>query len=149
LLTHGHFDHIGAVDELVEIFHCPVYCNQNDEELLKDSSKNTASGYVATVQNQTIPYHEGNMKIGNFNFEILFTPGHTEGCTCIKYKNHMFTGDVLFFEGIGRTDLYGGNMSKMRQSLRCFQNFDEDTIVYPGHGPTSTIGHELKFNPYF
>ncbi|WP_332618445.1 MBL fold metallo-hydrolase [Anaerorhabdus sp.] len=149
LLTHGHFDHIGAVDELVKYYHCPVYVNENDHELLTDTSKNTASGMIATVTSSTQYFHEGKMKIGHFEFDIIFAPGHTEGCTLIQYKNHLFTGDVLFFEGIGRTDLYGGNMNKMRQSLNVIKSFNPNLIVYPGHGPTSTIEHELAVNPYF
>ncbi|MEG1462840.1 MAG: MBL fold metallo-hydrolase [Anaerorhabdus sp.] len=66
----------------------------------------------------------------------------------MQYKNHLFTGDVLFYEGIGRTDLYGGNMAKMKQSLRLIQTMNPELIVYPGHGELSTIDHELKMNPY-
>lgn len=148
LLTHGHFDHIGAVDDLVKYYNCPVYIHADDEELLRDSSINTASGFTATVSSKVHHFREGKMKIGTFEFEIIFAPGHTEGCTLIQYKNHLFTGDVLFYEGIGRTDLYGGNMAKMKQSLRLIQTMNPELIVYPGHGELSTIDHELKMNPY-
>lgn len=149
LLTHGHFDHIGAVDDLVKIYNCPVYVNKEDEELLTNPLINTAYGFIATVSSKVSYFHEGKMRIGNFDFEIIFAPGHTEGCTLIQYENNLFSGDVLFYEGIGRTDLYGGNMAKMKRSLRLFQTMNPEIIVYPGHGESTTIDHELKMNPYF
>lgn len=149
VLTHGHFDHIGAVDDLVKQYHCPVYINRDDEILLKDTTLNTANGFTATVASAVTYLQEGAMKIGNFEFECYFAPGHTEGSTLIQYKNHLFTGDVLFLEGIGRTDLYGGNMAKMRQSLRMIASMNPEIIVYPGHGDLTTIEHELQMNPYF
>lgn len=149
LLTHGHFDHIGAVDDLVKQYKCPVYIHQSDEVLLKNTTLNTANGFTATVSSPVFYIQEGTMNIGEFDFEFHFAPGHTEGSTLIQYKNHLFTGDVLFLEGIGRTDLYGGNMAKMRQSLQMIKAMNPELIVYPGHGDLTTIDHELQMNPYF
>lgn len=147
-LTHGHFDHIGSVDELVNLYHCPVYVNEDDCKLMRDSKSNTMNGLHAKVVSDVEFFKEGNMSIGPFNFIITFAPGHTPGSTLIECDDCLFSGDVLFYESIGRTDLDGGSNSQMKSSLQMLKQFNPELKVYPGHGDLTTIEHELQFNPF-
>ena len=88
------------------------------------------------------------MRFGNLAAEVLYTPGHTEGSVCFKIGNHLFTGDTLFHRSVGRTDLYGGSDTKLRQSLRMLSALDPNLILHPGHEEDSTLEEELKHNPY-
>ena len=127
VLTHGHSDHTGAVDDLCDVYNCPVYMDHHD---------------LALVLN------EKQIKIGTFSLEIHHTPGHTDGSICVRYKNILFTGDTLFASSCGRTDLYSGSDEKMRQTLEYLKTLPHDLQIYPGHGPASTIGIEVRNNPY-
>ena len=125
LVTHSHHDHVGSLEELVKMYHYPVFRHDN----LK----------------------EGKLNIGPFSMEIIFTPGHKEDCVCYYFKNDkiMFTGDFLFRGSIGRCDLEGGNELEMVQSIEKIKMYDDDIVIYPGHGESSILGIEKKFNPYF
>ena len=147
LLTHGHFDHIGACDMLKKKLHCPVFVHAYDERLAKDSSIDRF-GTDICVKSPVEHYAEGAMQIGAFALNILHTPGHTDGSVCIGYKNHLFTGDTLFEGSVGRCDLYSGSDSKLKQSLKMLMQMDPDTLIYPGHGPCTVLLDELKNNPY-
>lgn len=149
LLTHGHFDHIKACDDLYKQYHCPIYLNDLDIELTKDNSQGRVFGLmnVPTISVPTVNIKEGKNSIGPFEFEVIYTPGHTEGSVCYKFKDCIFTGDTLFKGSAGRTDLKGGNNSKLKNSLRIFKDM-EDLIVYPGHDESSTIRDEQNYNFY-
>lgn len=88
------------------------------------------------------------MNIGPFSFEVIFTPGHTEGSVIYVFDDCIFTGDTLFKGSVGRTDLKGGDPSMLRRSLKIFNEFDKDYLIYPGHDETTTLSHELMYN-YF
>lgn len=145
-LTHGHEDHTGAVDDLVDIYHCPVYLDEKDLPLV-DPANAGKLGYSAPVYAEITPWQE-TTEAGFFTLSITETPGHTAGSVCIRYRNLLFTGDTLFAGDIGRTDLYSGNEEEMMQSLMKFRKMPHDLQVFPGHGPSSTIGRELSVNPY-
>lgn len=147
ILTHGHFDHIGAVDDLVKTYNCDVYINEKDKELL-NHRLNEMAGYSSKVSSDVKNLKEGKVTINGFLLNIIYTPGHTEGSVLIQYKNHLFTGDTLFKQSIGRTDLFGSNNSKMIQSIKLIKTLDSSLIVYPGHGETTILSEELKFNPF-
>ncbi|MBQ4343813.1 MAG: MBL fold metallo-hydrolase [Erysipelotrichaceae bacterium] len=147
LLTHGHFDHIGAADMLKKRLHCPVFVHPLDERLAKDPRIDRFGTDIA-LKSQVSYYQEGRMNIGPFELEILHTPGHTDGSVCIGYKHHLFTGDTLFQQSVGRCDLYSGSDSKLKQSLRLLCERHPDTLIYPGHGSTTVLMDELLMNPY-
>ncbi|MBR3227783.1 MAG: MBL fold metallo-hydrolase [Erysipelotrichaceae bacterium] len=150
LLTHGHFDHIKAVDGLYEEYGIPVYISAKDEELCRDKTQNLSFGlpYSPTVTCPVVHLREGKMKIGPFDFEVIFTPGHTPGSVCFLFEDCLFSGDTLFKGSIGRTDLKGGNMNEMRSSLRILKELDPELTVCPGHDEITTMGEELENNPF-
>ena len=147
LLTHGHSDHTGAVDDLCDVYNCPVYMDHHDLALVLPSNAGKY-GYSAPVYAPIHDLNEKEVKIGAFSLEIHHTPGHTDGSICVRYKNILFTGDTLFASSCGRTDLYSGSDEKMRQTLEYLKTLPHDLQIYPGHGPASTIGIEVRNNPY-
>ncbi|MDO4500462.1 MAG: MBL fold metallo-hydrolase [Erysipelotrichaceae bacterium] len=151
LLTHGHFDHIKACDGLYKKHQMPIYMNMLDDELTKDNTQGESFGLdnVPTISSPITDLKEGKMNLGSFSFEVIFTPGHTRGSVCYLFDEAIFTGDTLFRGSVGRTDLKGGCMSALRESLRIFKEMNEDLLVYPGHEEPTCIGDELKYNPYF
>lgn len=148
VLTHGHEDHTGAVDDLVDHYGCKVYMHSNDLMLTNASLGVRKRGYEAPIFHEITPLTSGDMEIGTFHITVYETPGHTSGSCLIRYKQSLFTGDTLFKNSIGRTDLFGGNEMEMMQSLRFIQSLPNDLTVYPGHGPSSSIAKEKRTNPY-
>lgn len=151
VLTHGHFDHIGGVDALVNHYHCNVYINEWDKNMLRDSYMNASACMglpEVIIQADAICLPAGEHTIGSFTFDFLYAPGHSDGCSMILWDHTLFSGDVLFAGSIGRTDLPGGNPGKMMNSLKVFTGMDPDIVIYPGHGPATTLKQELQFNPY-
>ncbi len=146
LLTHGHEDHVGAVDDFTDLYPCDVYICQEDFILI-DPDSTLKTGYILPVYHP-VKFYEEEMKIGAFKIKVHHTPGHTEGSVCIQYRNLLFSGDTLFASDIGRTDLYSGDETKMMESIRYLKTLPADLHVLPGHGPDSTIGNELVMNPY-
>lgn len=150
LLTHGHFDHIKACDELYKKYKVPIYLNNKDIYLTKDNTQGQVFGLqsVPTISVPTLDIKEGRMSIGPFNFEIIYTPGHTKGSVCYIFDDCAFTGDTLFKGSAGRTDLDGGDASELKASLRLLKQLNPSLIVYPGHDEISTIENEINFNPF-
>ena len=148
LLTHGHFDHIKAVDGLYEKYHCPVYLHEDDEILARDKYSGADFGLVSYITCKTEKLIQGKMNIGPFNFEVIFTPGHTEGSVIYVFEDSIFTGDTLFKGSVGRTDLKGGDARKLKDSLRVFKQFNKNYNIYPGHEETTNILDELANNYY-
>lgn len=150
LLTHGHFDHIKAVDGLVKKYKCPVYINKQDEELARNKNQGAVFGLpIGPSVNVDVNYiDEGMNEIGPFRFETLYTPGHTKGSVCYKFGNELFTGDTLFKGSAGRTDLDGGSDKELKSSLRILKAINEDLNIYPGHEDISTLDYEKANNPY-
>lgn len=145
-LTHGHEDHTGAVDDLVDLYDCPVYMNM-DDYILVDPKYAGSHGFDAPIYAKINPYQQ-DMTIGTFHLHIIPTPGHTKGGVCIQYRNLLFSGDTLFAGSIGRTDLFSSNEEEMVESLKTLSKLPHDLIVLPGHGPKTTIKQELDTNMY-
>lgn len=141
LLTHGHFDHVGAVKALVCKTNCLVYINQEEESMPRMLTAGKLY-YTDTYQNGD------TLTLAGLTFTVLATPGHTPGSVCLDFGDDLFTGDTLFAGSCGRTDLPGGNGSQMRLSLQHLAAIAKDCAVHPGHGEESTLSYEKKYNPY-
>lgn len=140
LLTHGHFDHIGAVREIALETDCKVYIHAGEAALPMILTQECIY-YTDT-------YADGDtVQIGSMLFTVLHTPGHTPGSVCLRCRNLLFTGDTLFAGSCGRTDL-GGSMQQMRRSLNRLAEIPENLTVYCGHGESTTLDRERKYNPY-
>lgn len=148
LLTHGHFDHIKAVDGLYKKYQCPVYLHKSDEVYARDKYSGANFGLSSYISCPTIHINEGDNSIGLFKFKVVYTPGHTPGSLIYVFDNNMFTGDTLFKCGVGRTDLMGGDYRELKDSLRLFKALNNDYNIYPGHDEFSTLWYELANNPY-
>lgn len=146
VLTHGHEDHVGAVDDLCDHYHVPCYIHPLDKDLIDPRLQTGA--YKMPVYHTPSFLTEGHLTIGTFDLTIHHTPGHTKGSVLIQYRNVLFTGDTLFAGDIGRTDLFGGSEEDMTASLKYISTLSDDLKVLPGHGPDSTIGQEKKTNAY-
>ena len=141
LLTHGHFDHVGAVKDLVAETGCSVYLCPEDCSM---PPQMTAGPLYYTNS-----YAEGDfVEASGLSFKVLHTPGHTPGSVCLMCENVIFSGDTLFWGSCGRTDLPGGDWATILASLRRLANLTGDYDVYPGHGNATTLAFERKMNPY-
>ncbi|HET7657331.1 MAG TPA: MBL fold metallo-hydrolase [Bacillales bacterium] len=155
LLTHAHFDHIGAVDELRERWDIPVYLHHEEKDWLGDPEKNASASLpgnkVVIKPADEIIEREGSLKIGSFTFEIFETPGHSPGSVSFYNKENriVFSGDALFAGSIGRTDLYRGDQMQLLESIdKKLLVLPDDITVASGHGPETTIGMEKQSNPF-
>lgn len=122
LITHSHFDHIGALDSFKDI---DIY----KYDVLEEKEYN----------------------IGKFKFDVIFNPGHSKDSVSYYFRkyNALFSGDFIFYESIGRCDLPTGSISDMEKSIDKIKKYDKDMIIYPGHGEDTTLSHEIEYNPYF
>ncbi|MGO1819894.1 MAG: MBL fold metallo-hydrolase [Senegalia sp. (in: firmicutes)] len=152
VLTHGHGDHIGGIVELKEATNSEILIHEDDKEMLEDKELNLSSQMpMVTVEiSPDALLKDGDLiKFGNLEAKVIHTKGHTKGCISIKIGDNIFTGDTLFKGSIGRTDLYGGSYDDIIASIKDKLMIYEDHItVYPGHGPSSTIGYERNNNPF-
>lgn len=147
LLTHAHLDHINAVKALHQKYQLPIYMSKKDDAILKLTTS-APEGYHRDFEAEYFDLQEGRLQIGNFCFEIIATPGHSEGSLCIRCENHLFTGDTLFRGTIGRTDIFSSNPEKMQKSLEKIKSLDPNYIVYPGHSVNTTLEEEFLTNPF-
>lgn len=140
-LTHGHFDHVGAVRDLAAETGCKVYLNARELAL--------PPMLTAGPLYYTDTYSDGEtVTLAGMEAKVLETPGHTPGSVCLLIENHMFAGDTLFAGSCGRTDLPGGDARAMQDSLRRLAELTENYVVHPGHGSGSTLEREKRTNPY-
>lgn len=152
VLTHGHGDHIGAINDLKEIYNIPIYASEKEVELLADNVMNLSSSIP--------PYKPFEFKadkllkdeeILNFygtDLKIIETPGHTVGSICIIMENVIFSGDTLFKSSVGRSDLPTGNPMDISASMKKLKNLDGDFRVLCGHGAETTLQVERDYNPF-
>jgi hydroxyacylglutathione hydrolase len=148
LLTHGHFDHFAAAENLAVHYDVDIYVHKEDEELLSDPQKNYSDHRNVTCIRHVLAFDSHYLKIGPFKINVFHTPGHSPGSVSYMIDSHLFTGDLLFKNSIGRTDLYKGSNSQMTESLRFICSLDKDIAVYPGHGSLTRLTIEKAQNPF-
>ena len=144
LLTHGHYDHVGAVETIYEETGAQVYMHE------ADAGNAVGSDYFTFVPPEgSIMLHEGSVvSVGPLRFDVLETPGHTPGGLTFRCGDALFTGDTLFQGSCGRTDLPGGDMEQELRSLARLASLEGEYEVYPGHMDCSTLDFERRYNPY-
>lgn len=151
LVTHGHFDHIGAVNELKSYYHAEVYATKDTSDMMLNWDENLSvmiGGEKYIVDDVKII--KDTIEVDGLSFQVYETPGHAKG-SCLYYyasENALFTGDTLFRGGCGRIDFPTGSQTAMMQSLRKIKQLTFDAYVYPGHGPQSKLSLEKRNNPY-
>jgi len=144
MLTHGHYDHVGAVDTVAEETGAPVYMNERDD------ARHAADSHLPySLKENGKSYDDGDViEAAGLRFDVLATPGHTPGGVTLRCEDALFTGDTLFKGSCGRTDLPGGDMETELKSLRRICALPGDYEVYPGHMDPSTLEREREFNYY-
>lgn len=153
LLTHGHFDHITAVDDVKKAFGAKVYASVDEKEVLASTHYNLSEGNGRPVTVEAdVWLNDGDaIKLAGFNIKVINTPGHTKGSCCyyIEDEKSLFSGDTLFAGSVGRTDFPTGSMSEIVHSVNDrLMKLPDDTKVFPGHGESSSIAYEKQNNPY-
>lgn len=154
LLTHAHFDHIGALDFVRDYFQVPVYIHEQESNWLEDANLNGSALFgIGQVKARKADYllPTNSIQFGNVSIEIRHTPGHSPGGVAFVFHDAQFVigGDSLFAGAIGRTDLPGGSFEQLVQSIKeQFYTLPDEYIVYPGHGPETNIKKEKESNPF-
>ena len=150
-LTHGHIDHIGALKKIKEATGAEVAIHADDAKSLRKQPLTIMLGlfYPIPPPPDRLLKDGDSIEVGDLHFAVLHTPGHTPGGICLLGEGVVFSGDTLFNYSVGRADLPGGNESRLMGSIQTrLMTLPDETIVYPGHGPDTTIGAERKGNPY-
>ena len=150
--THGHFDHTFSDDIIRQKYNIPLAIHKDDTEMLSDANKNfsTMIGDPVIIKKAEIIFEAEEQKETSFcKYSVIYTPGHSKGSVCILIDNTLFSGDTVFKNSIGRTDLYGGNYDNLILSLQKIKKLPQNTIICPGHGPFTILKEELENNPYF
>ncbi|MDS0524414.1 MBL fold metallo-hydrolase [Clostridium sp. SHJSY1] len=143
LLTHGHFDHVGAVEYLADKYNVPFYINENDEEWIKRDSS-----VFGPLRKADGNLNDGDvLNFANKSIKVITTPGHTEGGVCFLIEDKLFSGDTLFQGSVGRSDFPGGSFELLVSGIKNkLLPLGDNIEVYPGHGGKSTIGYEKERN---
>jgi len=150
--THGHVDHVEANDLIRQKTEASLFIHSADVSLLQDLELNLSQA-LGRGKNFLPPTKaledKDKLKLNGFDLEVLHTPGHTPGSICLYGDKRLFSGDTLFAGGVGRTDLPGGNFRQLKDSLEHkILKLSDEVVVYPGHGPNTTIGKERRDNPF-
>ena len=153
LLTHGHFDHATAAEELAKEFGIPIYAHEDEKETLEDAELNASwmMGDSLVFHADVFVKDEEELDLAGFHIRVLHTPGHTVGGCCyyFPYENVVFSGDSLFCTSIGRTDFKKGSTSDLIRAIKeKLMTLPDRTTVYPGHNDVTTIENERMYNPY-
>jgi hydroxyacylglutathione hydrolase len=154
LLTHTHFDHVGAVSPVARATGAPVYCPELERRVLANIMDFVPwpgfGPFESYEADHTLTGGE-TLTLANMTIDVIFTPGHSPGHVTYAFRdeNALFSGDVLFMGSVGRVDLPGGDWPTLLRSIETLvDSYSEDTTVYPGHGPITTLGHERATNPF-
>lgn len=152
LLTHGHFDHLGGVDQIKQLTGAKVLIHENDADCLLDPRRNLS---VLAGMSMVLEPADGFLKenetiaLGTISIRVIHTPGHSKGGVCLLAEDHLFAGDTLFNTSIGRTDFADGDLKELLNGIETkLFILDDATIVLPGHGENTTIGYEKLNNPF-
>lgn len=157
LLTHAHFDHIGGLEEVRQKTGAPVYIHSLERDWLTDAAKNGSDRWPMVTAPITCQPAENTLKhdevleLIGLSIRVLHTPGHSPGSVSYYMEGEglVISGDALFAGSIGRTDLPGGDYDTLIKSIKEYLfNLPDQTVVYPGHGPETSIGQEKKYNPF-
>ena len=153
LLTHGHFDHIWGVNKLRDLSGAKVYAYEGEKELCEDAGKNVSAqaGRAETVTADMYVRDGEIIEVAGMSCRLIATPGHTQRSCCYYFEEDgiLISGDTLFRESVGRTDLPTGSYSALIHSVQDkLMPLSDEVKVYPGHGDETTIGHERKYNPF-
>jgi hydroxyacylglutathione hydrolase len=149
--THGHPDHTCGNQALKDKFSVPICIHENDAYMLGESGRETARyfGFDSVSPPADMLLHEGGyVKFGDVTLRVVHTPGHSLGSVVLLGETEVFTGDTLFAGSIGRTDFPGSSDPEMQRSLRKLLRLPDYFVVYPGHGPATTMGEEKRVNPF-
>lgn len=152
VLTHGHFDHLGAVADVLESTGAPLLIHEADAGNITtaEGTMGALFGFYAVAPEAHRELADGDLiEAGGVSLKVINTPGHTPGSVCLYTPGHLFTGDTVFSGSVGRSDFEGGDPHAMRASVARLAELPDATRIYPGHGPESTIARERKVNPYF
>ena len=144
-LTHGHFDHVGGLETILEKTDSDFWIGEGDYTM--------ETGWLFPLERSNLPTpqffrHGQTLQAGGLTFKVFTTPGHSKGSVCLLCEDVLFAGDTLFSGSIGRTDFPGSDWNEMERSLRFLTEMPEDVTVYAGHGGKTTIGHEKQTNPF-
>ncbi len=150
--THGHFDHVGANKRMKEVTGAPIAIHPGDEPMLTELSR-SASMFGLSAENSPpadLLLNDGDeIAFGKITLKVIHTPGHSPGGICLYTPGHLFAGDTLFAGSIGRTDLPGGDYDTLISSIKTkLLDLPEETVVYTGHGPETSIANEKRMNPF-
>jgi len=153
LATHGHFDHVEGLASLKRATGAPIHVHKGDLPLIQGM---TGQAMMFGIRVEAAPppdvfLDDGDtVSFGSYTLEVIHTPGHSLGSVCYRHDKSVFVGDLLFAGSIGRTDLQGGDYDTLIRSVRQrIFTLPDDTVVYPGHGPSTTVGVEKRTNPFF
>ncbi|TKJ32297.1 MBL fold metallo-hydrolase [bacterium (candidate division B38) B3_B38] len=151
--THCHIDHTGANAEIKRRYKIPILIHQDDAPYLSETQDSSLQAILSANPSppaDRLLTEDDFINIGSLTLEVIHTPGHSPGGICLKFPEGVLTGDTLFYRGIGRTDLPGGSYPQLIESVKNkLFALDKSLPIYPGHGPTSTIGEEMEENPFF
>lgn len=152
-LTHAHFDHIYGTAPIKELTNAEIVISRVEKPSLGDNDINLSSSFLPpNGMEKIVPdmlVDDGSIiKLGNTDIKIMLTPGHTAGSICLLFEDNLISGDTLFCESVGRTDLPTGDMNMLLKSLGKIKAIDGNCRVYPGHGRPTTLDHERKYNIY-
>ncbi|MBE6672926.1 MAG: MBL fold metallo-hydrolase [Ruminococcaceae bacterium] len=153
LLTHGHFDHIAALDDLISATGCDFYISKPDSLMIRDGAKNFSISffgkdiYTTALPKQTVSDGD-TLSLAGLDFTVMETPGHSLGSVCYRVDNVLFSGDTLFQGACGRVDGYSASPKEMLRSLSKIRMIDDNLTIYPGHGESTTLDYEKENNMY-
>jgi hydroxyacylglutathione hydrolase len=150
LVTHGHWDHLVGVADLAEGTEAPVYMAEAERSLLEDPNRFTPAGVTLRPYTPDVLLEGGEtIELGGITFEVISVPGHSPAHLAYHADGALLSGDVLFAGSVGRTDLPGADWDTLVASIRrLVETYPPETVVYPGHGPATTLGAELARNPF-